>query len=188
MMNIVLFASGGGSNAGQIMQYFDKRQGFKVAAVFTNNPAAGVLDKAAYYNVPAVVFTREELTGDAVLARLKAFNPHIIVLAGFLWKFPGHIVKEFTDMIINIHPALLPKYGGKGMYGMHVHSAVLNNKDTESGITIHYVNEHYDEGNIIFQQTVAIDGCTSPQEVAQKVLELEHRHFPQVIESLLTAT
>jgi len=186
MKNIVLFASGSGSNAGQIMQYFSKGNAANVVALFTNNPVAGALEKALQHNVPAIVFTRDQLNNGSVLEQVAEFNPDIIVLAGFLWKFPSDIIAAYPMKVINIHPALLPKYGGKGMYGIKVHRAVLENKEKESGITIHYVNEDYDEGNIIFQQAVALEECTTPEDVAQKVLELEHRHFPEIIEQILS--
>jgi phosphoribosylglycinamide formyltransferase-1 len=186
MKNIVLFASGGGSNAAQIMAYFEQSKTARVVLVLTNNAAAGVLDKAAAHGVPSFVFTKEELNNGFVLRHLQAFNPHLIVLAGFLLKFPAGIIAAYPHRVINIHPALLPKYGGKGMYGAHVHHAVHENKEKESGITIHYVNNDYDEGNIIFQQAVAIEECLSPEEVALKVLALEHEYFPKVIEKLIT--
>jgi phosphoribosylglycinamide formyltransferase-1 len=186
MKNIVLFASGGGSNAEQIMRYFDKAAAIKVVALFTNNAAAGAIEKALQYNVPVILFTRGQFNDGTVMERLIEFNANLIVLAGFLWKVPSDIIAAYTDKIVNIHPALLPKYGGKGMYGINVHRAVLENGEKESGITIHYVNDNYDEGNIIFQQVVALEECTTPEHVAQKVLELEHRHFPEVIEKLIS--
>ena len=185
MKNIVLFASGGGSNAEQIISYFLHNETSKVVLVLTNNANAGVIAKAESYNIPTIVFNKEELNDGSVLRKLQAFNPSLIVLAGFLLKFPGNIIAAYPGKVINIHPALLPNYGGKGMYGMHVHRAVHQNKDKESGITIHYVNDNYDEGNVIFQQSVAVDACATPEEIAQKVLELEHEHFPKVIEQLL---
>ena len=185
MKKIVLFASGGGSNAEKIMQYFGEKSGFEVSGVFTNNSNAGVIDKAKEYGVPAIVFTREELNGPEVLQKIQEINPDLIVLAGFLWKFPSNIIAAYPHKVINIHPALLPKYGGKGMYGIHVHTAVLQNKEKESGITIHYVDDNYDEGNIIFQKAILVEECLSPEEVALKVLSLEHEHFPVVIENLL---
>ena len=121
-----------------------------------------------------------------MIKALKEKAPDLIVLAGFLWKFPEHILDEFPNQVINIHPALLPKYGGKGMYGMHVHQAVLDNKEQETGITIHYVNEHYDEGEFIFQQSVNIEDCKSAEEIAHKIHELEHQYFPEVIANVLT--
>ena len=187
MKNIVLFASGGGSNAEQIMRHFLQSETVNVALVLTNNANAGVLQKAAEYGVPALVFTKEELSNGFVLRHLQAFNPSLIVLAGFLLKFPAHVIDAYPGKVINIHPALLPRYGGKGMYGLHVHRAVHENKEKESGITIHYVNDNYDEGNVIFQQTVAIEECLSPEEVSLKVLALEHEHLSRVIEELLKA-
>ncbi|RZJ63665.1 MAG: phosphoribosylglycinamide formyltransferase [Flavobacterium sp.] len=185
MKNIVLFASGGGSNAGQIMQYFESSENYRVAALFTNNPNAGAIGLADKFGVPSVLFNRVQLEGGEVLAKLRSFNPALVVLAGFLWKMPSEIVAAFPDKIVNIHPALLPKYGGKGMYGINVHRAVLENKETESGITIHYVNEHYDEGNIIAQHRVALDDCSTPEDIARKVLAVEHEYYARVIEEIL---
>lgn len=185
MKNIVIFASGSGSNAQRIIEYFSKSSTAKVALVLSNNPNAGVLQKAEARHVPTLTFTTEELNNGWVLRHLQAFNPHLIVLAGFLQKFPADIIEAYPHRVVNIHPALLPKYGGKGMYGIHVHRAVLENKEPESGITIHYVNNNYDEGNVIFQQAIAIEECLSPEEVAAKVLTLEHEHFPKVIEQLM---
>lgn len=185
MKNIVLFASGSGSNAEQIMKFFNEQKDFKVAAVFTNNPNAGVIQRAEKYAIPVFCFNREDFNTSVILNKLAQYTPDLIVLAGFLWKFPEHIVKQYQDKIINIHPALLPKYGGKGMYGINVHKAVLENKDAVSGISIHYVNENYDEGNIIFQQEVSVADCATPEEVALKVLSLEHEHFPKIIAELL---
>lgn len=185
MKNIVLFASGAGSNAEQIMQYFEHKPGYAVAGLFTNNPNAGVIGKAQAFGVPVTVFAREGLNDGTVLKKVNEYKPSLIVLAGFLWKFPSDIIAAYPHKVINIHPALLPNYGGKGMYGIHVHRAVHDNKDKESGITIHYVDENYDEGSIIFQKAVAIEECLSPEEVALKVLALEHEHFPKVIEDIL---
>jgi len=185
MKNIVLFASGGGSNADKIISYFLQSETVKVAVVLTNNANAGVIAKAESYGIPTLVFTKEELANGNVLRHVQAFNPSLIVLAGFLLKFPADIIAAYPHTVINIHPALLPKYGGKGMYGLHVHRAVLENKEKESGISIHYVDDNYDEGNIIFQAAVAIEECLSPEEVALKVLALEHEHFPKVIEQLI---
>ncbi|MFP9112956.1 phosphoribosylglycinamide formyltransferase [Flavobacterium sp. RHBU_3] len=186
MKNIVIFASGGGSNAEKIIEYFANSPVARVVLVLSNRPGAGVLFKAESHHVPTLTFTKEELENGWVLRHLQAFNPHIIVLAGFLQKFPADIIAAYPHKVINIHPALLPKYGGKGMYGIHVHRAVLENNEPESGITIHYVDENYDEGNIIFQQSIALADCATPEEVAAKVLALEHEHFPKVIEKLLT--
>ena len=185
MKNIVLFASGSGTNAENIIRYFNEKHTAKVTAVFSNNPTAKVIDRAKNNEVTTVVFTKDELHDGYVLEQLNVLQPDLIVLAGFLWQFPTSIIERYPNRIINIHPALLPKYGGKGMYGIKVHAAVLNNKETETGITIHHVNEHYDEGNIIFQQSIKIDDCTTPEEIAEKIKKLEHEHFPIVIEEFL---
>lgn len=187
MRKIVIFASGSGSNAEKIILHFNKKNLVNVVGALTNNPNAKVLDKAKKYNVPTVVFSKEELNEGKVVAILNQLQPDLIVLAGFLLKFPDAIIREYPNKIINIHPALLPKYGGKGMYGKHVHQAVLDNKEKETGITIHYVNEHYDEGGIIFQKGINIENCKTPEEIAEKIQELEHQHFPLVIEKLLTS-
>jgi phosphoribosylglycinamide formyltransferase-1 len=186
MKNIVIFASGTGSNAENIIQYFKNHIAISVVAVFSNNENAKVVEKAKILKVPTVTFNKDELYGDFVGAKLDVFKPDLIVLAGFLWKFPEPIIARYPNQIINIHPALLPKYGGKGMYGKYVHQAVLDNHETETGITIHFVNEQYDEGGIIFQKSVSIIDCTSADEIANKVHELEHRYFPEVIDQLLT--
>ena len=186
MKKVLLFASGTGSNVENIIQYFKKNDDIIVVGVFTNNPHAKVLEKAKRYDVPTLIFNKEELSEGFVLDKVAELKPDLIVLAGFLWKFPEHIIAEYPNKIINIHPALLPKYGGKGMYGMNVHNAILENKETETGITIHYVNEHYDEGEFIFQQKVNIEDCASAEEIAVKIHELEHKHFPEVIERLIT--
>jgi phosphoribosylglycinamide formyltransferase-1 len=157
-----------------------------VEAVFTNKADAQVIQRAEKYQVPSQVFTKNDLETGKVLQEINAIQPDLIVLAGFLLKFPESIVAEYPDKIINIHPALLPKYGGKGMYGMHVHRAVVENKESKTGITIHYVNENYDEGNIIFQKEVTVLISDTPEVVAAKIHELEQDHFPVVIEKLLT--
>ncbi len=185
MKEILLFASGAGSNVQNIIQYFEKKNDVKVAAVFTNNPEAKVISIAQKHQIPTLIFNKEQLTAGFVLDKINRLNPDLIVLAGFLWKMPETIVMAYPNKIINIHPALLPKYGGKGMYGMKVHQTVLDNKEKETGITIHYVNEHYDEGEFIFQQNVNIEECTTPEEIAVKVHQLEHQHFPQIIEKIL---
>jgi phosphoribosylglycinamide formyltransferase-1 len=186
MKKIVLFASGSGSNAEKIVLHFNKKDFANVVGIFTNNPNAKVLDRAKNLNVPSQVFNRLELNEGKVLEKLNEIQPDLIVLAGFLWKFPEHIIKEYPNKIINIHPALLPNYGGKGMYGMNVHQAVLENKETETGITIHYVNENYDEGEFIFQKSVNIEDCKTADEIANKIHVLEHQYFPVEIEKLLT--
>jgi len=185
MNKIVIFASGSGSNAEKIIQHFADNPNSKVVLVLSNNPNAKVLERAERLNVRAAVFDRTGLNDGEVLGLLQEVQAYLIVLAGFLWKFPESIIKEYPNKVINIHPALLPKYGGKGMYGMYVHQAVLEQHEKVTGITIHYVNEHYDEGGIIFQQEVNIEDCTSAEAIAEKIHELEHRHFPEVIEQLL---
>ena len=186
MKNIVLFASGNGSNAEEIIKFFKNSEYGKVVGIFSNKPDAKVLDRAKNHDIPSVVFNKAELNEGFVLEQLRQFQPDLIVLAGFLLKFPESILKEYPK-VINIHPALLPKYGGKGMYGMNVHQAVLDNKEKETGITIHYVNEHYDEGEFIFQKAVTIADCNTPEEIAQKVHELEHQYFPTVIFEVLNS-
>ncbi len=181
----MLFASGNGSNSENILQYFEKSTEIKVIALCCNNENAMVLERAKKYQIPTFVFDKSELASDKFLVQLQSFQPDLIVLAGFLLKLPATITATFHKKIINIHPSLLPKYGGKGMYGSHVHQAVLNNLEHETGITIHYVTENYDEGAVIFQKAISIADCSSIEEVAQKVHELEYQFFPQVIEQLL---
>lgn len=188
MKNIVLFASGSGTNAENIILHFKNNNQVNVVAVFCNNPKAKVLERSKNHQVPTVVFSKEDLKTGLILQKLNDFRPDLIVLAGFLLQFPETIIKSYSNNIINIHPALLPKYGGKGMYGMNVHQSVLENNEKETGITIHYVNEHYDEGKIIFQKNVAIDDCATAEEIAIKIHELEQRYFPQVIEKLLISS
>lgn len=185
MKKILLFASGTGSNVENIIHHFKNHQDIIVVGVLTNNPNAQVIDKAKNHNVPTLIFNREQLTDGFVFDKIAELKPDLIVLAGFLWKMPEEIVKAYPNKIINIHPALLPKYGGKGMYGIKVHQTVLDNKEKETGITIHYVNEHYDEGEFIFQQKVAIEDCKTPEEVADKIHEIEHKYFPIIIEKIL---
>lgn len=185
MKEIVVFASGSGTNAENIILHFKDTDYTKVGAIFCNNPNAGVIEKAKRWDVPVIVFSKAELNDGSVLQQLLPYNPDLIVLAGFLLKFPDAIIHHYPGRIINIHPALLPKYGGKGMYGSNIHKAVLENNEAETGISIHYVNEHYDEGGLIFQEKVRIENCTTAEEIAQKIHELEQRHFPQVIEGLL---
>ena len=186
MIKIVIFASGSGTNAENIIRYFQATKSASVEAVFTNKADAQVIQRAEKYQVPSQVFTKNDLETGKVLQEINTIQPDLIVLAGFLLKFPESIVAEYPDKIINIHPALLPKYGGKGMYGMHVHRAVVENKESKTGITIHYVNENYDEGNIIFQKEVTVLISDTPEVVAAKIHELEQDHFPVVIEKLLT--
>ena len=186
MKRIVIFASGSGTNAENLIKFFHNRENASVILVLTNNPHAKVLDRCKTLKVSAMSFNKITLHESGhILNLLKTLKPDLIVLAGFLWKFPEAILNEFPNKVINVHPALLPKYGGKGMFGMHVHEAVVANKETRTGITIHYVNEHYDEGAIIFQADCEVNPTDSAEDVAAKIHELEMEHFPKVVESLL---
>ena len=186
MKRVVIFASGSGSNAENLIKFFHNSDNASVVQVLTNNPHAKVLDRCKKLKVSALSFNRIAfLQTEDVLNILKASQPDLIILAGFLWKFPENILKAFPNKVINIHPALLPKFGGKGMYGMHVHEAVVNNKETETGITIHYVNENYDEGAIIFQAKCDVLPNDTAEDVASKIHELEMKHFPKVVDDLL---
>ncbi|WP_445386584.1 phosphoribosylglycinamide formyltransferase [Robiginitalea sp. IMCC44478] len=185
--NLILFASGSGSNAENIIKYFEDKPGVTVTAVFTNNPKAGVIERCNRLQTPVYSFNKTAFSKPGALLEILTFlNPDLIVLAGFLWKIPESYVKAFPNKIINIHPALLPKYGGKGMYGMHVHNAVIADGARESGISIHYVNEAYDQGGIILQERVAVEKSDSPQRLAEKIHELEYTYFPKTIEKLLS--
>ena len=186
MKKIAIFASGNGSNAERISQYFSQIKVADVCLILTNNPNAGVLERAERLNIPAVVFNRNDFSSTNKIIDLLVTNKiDLVVLAGFLWLVPNNILQAFRKRIVNIHPALLPKYGGKGMYGERVHEAVIASGDGQSGITIHYVNEKYDEGQIIFQAKVEIDASDSPATLAAKIHELEYAHFPVVIEKVL---
>lgn len=186
MKRVVIFASGSGSNAENLIKFFHNSDNASVVQVLTNNPHAKVLDRCKRLKVSALSFNRIAFTQtEDVLNILKSSNPDLIVLAGFLWKFPENILKNFPNKVINIHPALLPKFSGKGMYGMNVHKAVVENKETETGITIHYVNENYDEGAIIFQAKCKVEASDSAEDVATKIHKLEMEHFPKVIDRLL---
>ncbi|SFC97942.1 phosphoribosylglycinamide formyltransferase [Algibacter pectinivorans] len=186
MKRIVIFASGSGTNAENLIKFFHNSDNASVIQVLTNNPHAKVLERAKKLKVSALSFNRIALSHtEDVLNILKASKPDLIVLAGFLWKFPENILNAFPNKVINVHPALLPKFGGKGMYGMNVHEAVVNNKETETGITIHYVNEHYDEGAIIFQAKCDVNPNDSAENVAAKIHELEMEHFPKLVAEIL---
>jgi phosphoribosylglycinamide formyltransferase-1 len=186
MKNIAIFASGSGTNAQQIAEYFSSSELARVALILSNKPDAFVLERAKKYNIPSIVFSRNDFyESDIILDILRKYNIYIIVLAGFLWFVPGNILKSFPRRIINIHPALLPKHGGKGMYGEKVHQAVIQSGDKRTGITIHYVNEHYDEGEIIFKASFKILHQDTPESIAQKVHQLEYKHFPRVIEKVI---
>ncbi|MCK0161318.1 phosphoribosylglycinamide formyltransferase [Allomuricauda sp. F6463D] len=187
MKRIVIFASGSGSNAENIISFFSDNPKVTVAAVLTNKKSAKVLERCERLGVPAFYFNKSAFkSSDTVLHFLQGLNTDLIVLAGFLWRIPSNLIDAFPNKIINIHPALLPKYGGKGMYGDSVHQAVKENKEVETGITIHYVNENYDEGAIILQAKTKIEPTDDTAEIAQKVHQLEYEHFPKVIEKLLS--
>lgn len=186
MKRIAIFASGSGSNAENLIAFFEDHPSISVEFVLSNNTNAKVLERCKRLNVSAITFNRIAFTKtNHIINILKTNNIDLIVLAGFLWKIPESIISSFPNKIVNIHPALLPKYGGKGMYGMHVHHAVVANKEVETGITIHYVNEHYDEGTIIFQAKCNVLDNDSAEDVAAKIHQLEMEHFPRVVEEIL---
>lgn len=184
MKRIVIFASGSGSNAENIYHYFDNNK-VKISGFLTNNKKAKVLERADRLQIESAVFNRVDFLSEDFLNYPLLKEVDLIVLAGFLWKLPEYLITAYPNKIINIHPALLPKYGGKGMYGMNVHNAVVENQETETGITIHYVNENYDEGAIIFQATTPVLKTDSSEDVVAKIHELEFEHFPKIIEKVL---
>jgi phosphoribosylglycinamide formyltransferase-1 len=187
MKKIAVFASGAGSNAQKIIDYTLDRKNcsYTVSLIVCNKPEAGVLKIAAAHNIPSMLIEKEKFfRGNAYADELKAAGVELIVLAGFLWKIPSLLINAFPHKIINIHPALLPKYGGKGMYGHFVHEAVIANKEKESGITIHYVDEQYDHGQIIFQARCEVTEKDTPETLAKKIQQLEHRHFPETVAQL----
>ena len=185
MKRIIIFASGSGTNAENIIKYFQKSNVAKVVRVLSNKKDARVLERSSSLNVSNMCFSRADFYDSDTVLNLLIKEADFIVLAGFLWRVPEKIISLFRNKIINIHPALLPKYGGKGMYGMHVHKAVIDNKEKETGITIHYVNENYDEGAVIFQDKVKVENEDTPESIANKIHHLEYQHFPQVIEKVL---
>ena len=183
---IAIFASGSGSNAQKIMEHFKRSNDVEVSLILTNNSDAFVLQRADNFEIPSHIFGKKEFyESDKIVNLIKNLNIDLIVLAGFLWLVPQNLLKSFPNKIINIHPALLPKHGGKGMFGDRVHLAVLESKESESGITIHFVNSEFDEGEIIHQSKFKIDKGDDLKMVKFKVQQLEHQHFPKVIESLL---
>jgi len=186
MTNIAIFASGSGTNAQKIIEYFQSSDKIRVSLLLSNNKNAFALQRAEKLGVPTKVFDRKQFyESDDVVNELLEKDINWVILAGFLWLIPVRLITSFPDRIINIHPALLPNYGGKGMYGMNVHKAVVDAKEKETGISIHLVNEHYDEGTIIFQAKCVIEEGDTPEMVAEKVHALEHKHFPQVIEEVI---
>jgi phosphoribosylglycinamide formyltransferase-1 len=187
MTRIAIFASGAGSNAAKIIDYFRSHQDVAVALVVSNKPGAGVITIAEKEKIPVLIIDKEQFfRGDGYVPFLRSKNIDFIVLAGFLWKIPSTILSAYSNSIINIHPALLPKYGGKGMYGLNVHASVLSSGDHETGITIHYVDEHYDNGDVIFQEKCDVSPADTPETLAEKVHKLEHKHFPRVIEQVVS--
>ena len=187
MKKIAIFASGSGTNAQNIIEYFLGHQSISVPLVLSNKKDAYVHQRASSLGVASITFTREEFyQSSRVLEILAHSQIDFVVLAGFLWLIPENIIQQFAGKIINIHPALLPKYGGKGMYGRHVHEAVIENGEAESGISIHFVNEAYDEGDIIFQARCPVEKEDSPESLAKRIHKLEYEYFPKVIEEILT--
>ncbi len=185
MKRIVIFASGSGTNAENIIKYFQKNNIANVVRVLSNKKDAKVLDRSNNLDVSCMYFTRNDFYDSDKVLNLLVEEADFIVLAGFLWRVPENIIKLFSKKIVNIHPALLPKYGGKGMYGMHIHNTVVANKEKETGITIHYVNENYDEGAVILQKKVGVDESDTPESIAKKIHQLEYKYFPKVIEEIL---
>lgn len=186
-VNIAIFASGSGSNAQRIIEYFAQRSDIKIKALLANRPDAYALERAKQLGVPTLVFNREDFfSSDRVLEYLKGNSVDWIILAGFLWLIPQNLLRNYPDRIINIHPALLPAYGGKGMYGSKVHQAVVAAKERESGISIHYINEQYDEGEMIFQAKCLVEPEDTPESLAEKIHKLEYEHFPVIIDKVIT--
>ncbi len=182
--SLAIFASGKGSNAKNIIQYFKNNKDLKIALIVSSHKEAGVLALAREEKIPAYILDKKEYygTGEHLIRELNNHRVDGIILAGFLWLVPMYLIEGYPRKIINIHPSLLPKYGGKGMYGMHVHEAVWKNKEKMTGITIHEINTRYDEGKIIFQASIMLDPLDTPHDIAQKVHHLEYKHFPKVIE------
>lgn len=185
---LALFASGNGSNVQRLSEYFQAHPSIEIAAIYCNKPDAFVVTRAENLGLPCRIFSKDELEEGEVMAMLIADHIDWIILAGFLWKIPENLIDAFPERIINVHPALLPKYGGKGMYGHHVHEAVIANKEKESGITIHLVDEVYDNGEHLYQAKVAIDANDTPQTLAEKIHGLEHQYFPTIVEKTILAS
>ncbi|TAH02870.1 MAG: phosphoribosylglycinamide formyltransferase [Sphingobacteriales bacterium] len=183
---IAIFASGSGSNAQKIMEYFKNSDTIEVGLILTNNPDAFVLQRADNFEIPSHIFDKQEFTKtDNIINLLENHSIDLIVLAGFLWLIPQNLLNAYPNKIINIHPSLLPKYGGKGMYGDKVHLEIMKNNETESGVTIHFVNQHFDEGEIIYQSHFKITKNDNLEMIKFKGQQLEHTHYPKVIEGLL---
>ena len=186
MKRIAVFASGSGSNAENIVKFFRNNDLARVTIILSNKKDAYVLERAQQLGVPSISFNREDFyNSNKIVRTLEEQEIDMVVLAGFLWLVPQSLIDKYDGRIVNIHPALLPKYGGKGMFGMNVHNAVVAEKETETGITIHYVNGRYDEGNVIFQAKVSVNPSDTPEMVADKVHHLEYEHFPKIVEKLI---
>ena len=185
-IKVAIFASGAGSNAEKIINYFSGYEKVKITLLVCNKPDAGVIKIAEAATIPVLLIEKEQFfRGDAYVEILKEFGINLIVLAGFLWKVPKQLIATFPDKIINIHPALLPNYGGKGMYGHFVHEAIIANEEKESGITIHFVNENFDEGKHIFQASCPVLPTDTPETLAARIHQLEHAHFAPIIETVI---
>ena len=186
-VSILIFASGNGSNAENIITYFQNKAIDINWMIITNNSNAGVIQRSIKMGIPFLVFDKNDFYENMFLKKISLINPKLIILAGFLLKIPENLIKKFNNKIINIHPSLLPKYGGKGMYGMNVHNEVIKNREAESGISIHYVNNQYDEGKIIFQKSTKIIYPSSAENLSKKIHELEMKYFPEIIEKLINS-
>ena len=184
-VSILIFASGNGSNAENIIAYFQKKAIDINWMIITNNKNAGVIKRSIKMGVPFLVFNKKDFYENKFLKKISFIKPKLIILAGFLLKIPENLIKKFDNKIINIHPSLLPKYGGKGMYGINVHKEVIKNKEDQSGISIHYVNNQYDDGKIIFQKSIKIIYPSTAEKLAKKIHELEMKYFPEIIEKLI---
>tara|TARA_Y100000589_G_C27032185_1_gene579479 strand:- start:219 stop:785 length:567 start_codon:yes stop_codon:yes gene_type:complete len=186
MKKLAVFASGNGSNAQKIHEYFQKNNLAKIDCLIVNNENSGVVSKAMNWNCEVFKITKKNFFDDSMISKkLLSRGIDLIILSGFLWLIPEHLLNAFPQKIINIHPSLLPKHGGKGMFGMNVHKSVFNAKEMKTGITIHTIDEEYDKGEIIFQKSISIDSCKSPEEIAEKVLKIEHENFAKTIHKYL---
>ena len=188
MTKIAIFASGSGTNAENLINFFKENKKIDISYIFSNNKNAYVIQRAKNHNIKHHIFSRTEFYDTtSIFEILKDNSIDFIVLAGFLWLIPDYLIKNYPNRIVNIHPALLPKYGGKGMYGMNVHQAVIENNEKETGITIHYVNQEYDQGNIIFQARCPVNKDDTPETIAKKVHVLEYEHFPSIVEKIVSS-
>lgn len=186
MIHLAIFASGGGSNARSIIRYFEKNKNINISVLLTNNPGSGIFEIGKEYDIPCELFSRERFKDPGyMLPLMRLHSVDYIVLAGFLWLIPDYLIKKFPDKIFNIHPSLLPDFGGKGMYGMFVHTAVKNAGEKTSGCTIHLVNEQYDCGKILFQKSIALSDEMTAEDIAKAVLTLEHQHYAETIEKYI---